>query len=98
MGGGGSRYVLARIKFISDMRTSKAYAISLFNELGETQVICTCDGKESVLNHVLNQLANEYGARDYYEEKYPTYSDIVFITAKDDITLRVEPVEYYSLF
>ena len=79
------------------MRTSKVYVISEIGQFSDT-VVAVCQGKDTVLNSVLNTLASQYGARDYYEDLVDDGKEITFITSSGDIEIKITQSTYYSIY
>ena len=79
------------------MRTSKVYVVSEIGQFSNT-VVAVCQGKDTVLNSVLNMLANQYGARDYYEDLVDDGKEITFMTPSGDIELKIVEADYYSIY
>lgn len=79
------------------LQRRKAYAIQEIGDFSNT-VIAVCEAKETVLNAILNQLAGEYGARDYYEDIVDDGKEVTFMTINGDVELKITETEYFSNF
>lgn len=77
------------------MSERDVYAISEVGQFSDT-VVAVCHA--NVLDNVLNKLASEYGARDYYEDIVDGNREITFITSSGDIEIKITQSTYYSIY